>query len=119
VTTEKKPKKQKELKDILEEKPVWDVDKIYKLFIKRLKDNSIYDKISIGKAKFFIKELYQSYGVEESIELVEYYFKIYDRPNWDHFVRSYEKFYKALQLKKEDDRIRALLRKQAKEWLNR
>jgi 2-hydroxy-3-keto-5-methylthiopentenyl-1-phosphate phosphatase len=119
VPTAKEPKKKKELKDILEEKPIWDVDEIYRLFIKRLKERSIYSKFGIGKAKFFIKELYQSYGVEESKELVEYYFKTYHSPDWDHFVRNSETFYKALQLRKEDDRIRALLRKQAKEWLDK
>jgi hypothetical protein len=115
----KKSNAPKELKDILSAKPIWDVDEIHRLFKKRLKERSIYDNFSTGKAKFFIKELYESYGVEDSKELVEYYFKIYSQPNWDHFVRNSDSFYKAMQLKKEDDRIRELLRKQAKEWLDK
>ena len=113
-----KPKK--ELRNILSEKPTWDIDEIFKLFDKRLKEKSIYDqKYNKGKAKFFVKELYESYGVEESKELVEYYFKIYDSPNWEHFVRRSDSFYKAMQMKKEDDRIRELLRNQAKDWLGK
>ncbi len=107
----------KELKNIFSEKPIWDVDEIFRLFTKKQKEKSIYEKYNKNKAKFFVKELYESYGVEECKELVEYYFKVYRYPNWDHFVRNSESFYKAMQLKKEDDRIRELLRKQAKEWL--
>jgi hypothetical protein len=65
-------KPRKELKNILSEKPTWDIDEIFRLFDKRLKEKSIYDqKYNKGKAKFFVKELYESYGVEESKELVE------------------------------------------------
>lgn len=114
------PRPKKQLKDILSEKPVWDIDEIFRLFTKKLKEKGLYDqKYSKGKGKFFVKELYESYGVEQSKELVEYYFKVYDSPNWDHFIRNSDSFYKAMQLKKEDDRIRELMRQQAKDWLNR
>ncbi len=107
-----------DLGKILKESKVWDTSEITRLFTKLLKQRGMFDKkYNKHKASFLIKELYESYGRIALVETVEYYFRIYPNPSWDHFAKHVDSFYKALQIKKEDDKLREVLREQAKEWL--
>jgi hypothetical protein len=49
--------------------------------------------------------------------LVEYYFAVSASPTWKWFAYNADKIYSAKKLKAEDDRVRAIMREQAKEWL--
>jgi len=73
--------------------------------------------INIYVEQWAADSLIESYGLETCYELLDYYFRISETPSWKWFANNAEKLYKNLQAKKEDDRIRAELRKQAKEWL--
>lgn len=61
--------------------------------------------------------LIESYTLDICYEMLDYYFRVSDSPSWKWFSNNADKVYKNLQTKKEDDRIRELMRKQAKEWL--
>ena len=63
--------------------------------------------------------LLESYGFDSCYEMIDYYFYVTETPDWKWFVNNAEKIYKNLTARKEDDRIRELLRKQAKEWLDK
>jgi len=52
-------------------------------------------------------------------ELLDYYFRISETPSWKWFANNADKLYKNLHSKKEDDRIRSILKEQAREWLNK
>jgi len=61
--------------------------------------------------------LIESYTLETCYEMLEYYFRVSQNPDWKWFSYNAEKIYKNLTAQKEDDRIRALMRDKAKEWL--
>ena len=61
--------------------------------------------------------LIESYTLDTCYEMLDYYFRVSDFPSWKWFSHNAEKIYKNLQNKKEDDRMRELMRKKAKEWL--
>lgn len=63
--------------------------------------------------------LIESYGIEVCYEMLEYYFSVSETPSWRWFANNADKIYKNLIARKDDDRIRELLRKQAREWLNK
>lgn len=83
------------------------------------KQRSISESINIYVEQWASDALIDSYGLEMCYEMLDYYFSVSENPNWKWFANNAEKIYKNLTAKKEDDRIRELLRKQAKEWLDR
>ncbi|MFZ9241644.1 MAG: hypothetical protein ACO295_00425 [Sediminibacterium sp.] len=86
---------------------------------KLCKQNNISESINIYVEQWAADSLIESYGLDSCYEMLEYYFKVSETPSWKWFVNNAEKVHKNLTGKKEDDRIRELLRKQAKEWLNK
>ena len=61
--------------------------------------------------------LIDSYTLDMCYEMLEYYFRVSETPSWKWFINNADKLYKNLQAKKEDDRIRSVLKEQAKDWL--
>lgn len=61
--------------------------------------------------------LVDSYGLDTCYEMLDYYFRISETPSWKWFTNNADKLYKNLKNKKEDDRMRQLLKEQAKDWL--
>jgi hypothetical protein len=62
--------------------------------------------------------LIESYTIEVCYEMLEYYFSVSDTHSWRWFSNNAQKIYKNLTARKEDDRIRSLMREKAKEWLS-
>ncbi len=81
--------------------------------------NSTDTNINIHVEQWAADSLIESYGLDMCYELLDYYFRISETPSWKWFANNADKLYKNLQGKKEDDRIRSELRKQAKEWLDK
>ena len=81
--------------------------------------NSTDTNINIHVEQWAADSLIESYGLDMCCELLDYYFRISETPSWKWFANNADKLYKNLQGKKEDDRIRSELRKQAKEWLDK
>ena len=81
--------------------------------------NSTDININIHVEQWAADSLIESYGLDMCYELLDYYFRISETPNWKWFANNADKLYKNLHSKKEDDRIRSELRKQAKEWLDK
>jgi hypothetical protein len=81
--------------------------------------NSTDININIHVEQWAADSLIESYGLDMCYELLDYYFRISETPSWKWFANNADKLYKNLQGKKEDDRIRSELRKQAKEWLDK
>ena len=73
--------------------------------------------INIHVEQWAADSLIESYGLDTCYELLDYYFRISETPSWKWFANNAEKLFKNLQAKKEDDRIRSLLKEQAKDWL--
>jgi hypothetical protein len=81
--------------------------------------NSIDININIHVEQWAADSLIESYGLDMCYELLDYYFRISETPSWKWFANNADKLYKNLQGKKEDDRIRELMKQQAKDWLNK
>jgi hypothetical protein len=81
--------------------------------------NNINTNINIHVEQWAADSLIESYGLDMCYEMLDYYFRISETPSWKWFANNADKLYKNLQGKKEDDRIRSELRKQAKEWLDK
>ena len=62
--------------------------------------------------------LIESYGMSFCYDLLEYYFKVSDKPAWKYFANYAEKIIDAREEYEEDLRERAERRAKAKEWLN-
>lgn len=89
--------------------------KYKKLAIKK----NIDSNINIHVEQWAADSLIESYGLDMCYEILEYYFRVSETPSWKWFANNADKLYKNLQGKKEDDRIRAMLREQAKDWLGK
>lgn len=86
-----------------------------------------FDKLAKEKGSTFVinkfaeqwsaDALIESYGISECYDMVDYYCSVVEYPNWKSFLSSSDKVYKNLTARKEDDRIRKLMREKAKEWL--
>lgn len=63
--------------------------------------------------------LLESYEFDTCYEMIDYYFYVSENPDWKWFINNADKIYKNLTARKEDDRIRALMREQAKRWLEK
>jgi hypothetical protein len=60
-----------------------------------------------------------SYGIDKCYEMVAYYVEVSSNPSWRWFAQNAHRIYDAMEQKNKDSEERKLLRKQAKEWLNR
>lgn len=89
----------------------------YKKLIKEKNLNE--ENINIHIQQWAADSLIESYGIEQSYDLIEYYVGVSASPTWKWFVNNADKIYDAKKLKEEDDVARRLLREQAKEWLSR
>ena len=86
-------------------------------FRKRLKDRGLDDTMNMHVEQWAADSLIQSYTLQGCYDLVEYYFAVSASPTWKWFAYNADKIYSAKKLKAEDDRVRAIMREQAKEWL--
>lgn len=86
-------------------------------FKKHLKDKNLDDSMNLYAEQWTADALIQSYTLQGCYDLIEYYFTVSASPTWKWFAYNAEKVYKAKRDKEEDDRVRELLRKQAKDWL--
>jgi hypothetical protein len=86
-------------------------------FRKRLKDKGLDDTMNMHVEQWAADSLIQSYTLQGCYDLVEYYFAVSASPTWKWFAYHADKIYSAKKLKEEDDRVRAIMREQAKEWL--
>jgi hypothetical protein len=81
--------------------------------------NNINTNINIHVEQWAADSLIESYSLDTCYEMLDYYFRISETPSWKWFANNADKLYKNLQGKKEDDRIRELMKQQAKDWLNK
>ncbi len=86
-------------------------------FRKRLKDKGLDDTMNMHVEQWAADSLIQSYTLQGCYDLIEYYFAVSASPTWKWFAYNADKIYSAKKLKSEDDRVRAIMREQAKEWL--
>jgi len=86
-------------------------------FRKRLKDRGLDDTMNMHVEQWVADSLIQSYTLQGCYDLIEYYFVVSASPTWKWFAYNANKIYSAKKLKEEDDRVRAIMREQAKEWL--
>lgn len=88
-------------------------------FKKNLKEKGLDDSMNVYAEQWAADDLIKSYGLSLCYELIDYYFKVSDRPSWKWFIYNAEKVYQSKKIKEEDDRIRELMRKKAKDWLGK
>ena len=86
-------------------------------FRKCLKDKGLDDTMNMHVEQWAADALIQSYTLQGCYDLVEYYFAVSASPSWKWFTYNADKVYSGKRLKEEDDRVRAIMREQAKEWL--
>lgn len=61
----------------------------------------------------------ESFGLQQSYEILEYYFNISPNPSWKAFANNADKLLQSIRNKQEDDEQRRVTRLKAKEWLSR
>jgi hypothetical protein len=88
-------------------------------FEKKLKELGKDFKINKYAEQWAADALLESYGSDTCYEMIDYYFYVAETPDWKWFINHADKIYKNLTARKEDDRIRSLMREQAKGWLSK
>lgn len=88
-------------------------------FRKLLREKGMDDSMNVYAEQWAAEDLIRSYTLEVCYDLIEYYFKVTSNPSWKWFIYNADKVYQAKRAKEDDDRIRLLMRKQAKEWLDK
>jgi hypothetical protein len=86
-------------------------------FRKRLKEKGLDDSMNMYAEQWAADALIESYTLQGCYDLIEYYFAVSASPSWKWFAYNADKVYSAKKLKEEDQRVRAIMREQAKEWL--
>lgn len=59
----------------------------------------------------------ESYGYEETLDIVDYYFSVSASPDWNWFAYNSDRLVQSRANEKEDRALRARLRNGAKKWL--
>lgn len=59
----------------------------------------------------------ESYGYEQSLEIVDYYFSVSASPDWSWLAYNSERLVQSKVSEEEDRMLRARLREGAKKWL--
>lgn len=75
------------------------------------------ENINIHTQQWAADSLIESYGVEECYDLITYYVTVSASPTWKWFTNNADKVFEQKKIKEEDNRVRRILREQAKEWL--
>lgn len=87
-------------------------------FKKRAKEYNVSIRpINIHSQQWAAESMIESYGYEECFAIVDYYFRISETPDWSWLTYNSEKLVQSKEAEEEDKRLRARLRKGAKEWL--
>jgi hypothetical protein len=72
-----------------------------------------------AKTKWAARDLIESYGLEQSKQAIEWYFKVSRRLDWTHFVSIADQCVKEMHLAEIDSDKRRRNRTIANEWRNR
>lgn len=86
-------------------------------FKKRLKEKGLDDTMNIYAEQWVADDLIKSYTLEGCYDLIEYYFSVSLTPSWKWFAYNADKIFKAKRDREEDKRVRAVLKQQARKWL--
>ena len=88
-------------------------------FKKGLSARGLTQNINMFKEQWAADAMIESYGYDECLEAMDAYLANYKNPDWTWFSYNIDSVIEAKHNKDEDDRVRALLRKGAKEWLEK
>lgn len=87
-------------------------------FEKNAKDKGIFHQpINKYSQQWAADAMIESYGYENSLDIVDYYFIVSASPEWNWLAYNSEKLLQSKQSEEEDKRLRARLRQGAKKWL--
>lgn len=84
---------------------------------KALENNRKLLPINIHSQQWAADAMIESYGYDESLKLVDYYFSISASPDWSWFAYNSEKLLQSKIVEEEDRKLRQVLRQGAKKWL--
>lgn len=89
------------------------------LFKKLYKENG-YGNLNINTfaQQWAADAIIDEIGYSDSVDLIEYYFKINSSPNWTWFTYNWEKLIDSRAAVEEDLKQRAIMRDKAKAWLD-
>ena len=91
---------------------------IINYFKKKAKENNRnIGPINIHSQQWAAEAMIESYGYEECFAIIDYYFEITETPDWTWLSYNSDKLVQSKTIEEEDKRLRARLRKGAKEWL--
>lgn len=86
-------------------------------FKKYLSERGLSSDINIYSQQWAAEAMIESYGYQETLDAIEYYFRISASPDWTWFSYNSEKVIQSKRLEEEDNIIRAKLRDGARKWL--
>lgn len=86
-------------------------------FKKRLSERGMYSDINIYSQQWAADAMIESYGYDETLDAIEYYFSVSSSPDWTWFTYNSDKVIQSKRAEEEDKRVRAKMRAKAKEWL--
>jgi len=91
---------------------------IINYFKKTAKEYGIPIKpINIHSQQWAAEAMIESYGYDECLSIIDYYFYITETPDWSWLTYNSEKLVQSKLAEEEDREMRRVLRQKAKKWL--
>ncbi len=75
--------------------------------------------INIYAQQWAADAMIESYGYDKCVDIINYYFKVAESPDWTWLSYNSEKVLQSMKLEQEDLELRAKLREGAKRWLEK
>jgi hypothetical protein len=86
-------------------------------FKKKLQESGKSQDINLFSQQWAADAMIDSYGYDQCLEAIEYYFSISASPDWTWFAYNSEKVIQSRRQDNEDRELRKKLRAGAKKWL--
>ena len=86
-------------------------------FKKRLKEKNLAQEMNLYSQQWAADALIESYGYDQCLNIIDYYFKVSSSPTWTWFTYTADKVLQSKSLEEEDMAVRKILRQKAKGWM--
>lgn len=87
------------------------------IFKKRLKEKNLTQEMNLYSQQWAADALIESYGYDQCLNIIDYYFNVSSSPTWTWFTYNADKVLQSKSLEEEDMAVRKILRQKAKGWM--
>ena len=87
------------------------------IFKKKLNEKNLRQDMNLYSQQWAADALIESYGYDQCLNIIDYYFNVSSSPTWTWFTYNADKVLQSKSLEEEDMAVRKILRQKAKGWM--